>query len=216
MKDFKLGKPALVCRWRLFNGELPLQNRHLRALSMRAIAGQKVSPPLVAWVKQHLEWGLQTASSEHPDGVLMLVVDEEGASALSLGPYLELKKRTANDLLRRAREAREEALKTGVAPEELWVCRGDCLVRSSSSEFASSGSSSLVVDLAHTMGMPVKRDEDLLQKMSSKGLGDLGEEAFLVSDEHGVVPASDRGGQRGQKFAQSYQKLLTRNWRRPR
>ena len=33
MRDFKLGTPALVCRWRLASGRLPLENRHLRALS---------------------------------------------------------------------------------------------------------------------------------------------------------------------------------------
>ena len=33
---FTLGTPALVCRWRLASGALPLENRHLRALGQLA------------------------------------------------------------------------------------------------------------------------------------------------------------------------------------
>ena len=35
VKDFELGEPALVCRWRIAGGRLPLENRHLRALGAR-------------------------------------------------------------------------------------------------------------------------------------------------------------------------------------
>ena len=38
--------------------------------------------------------------------------------------------------------------------------------------------------------------------------GDHFDELFLVSDEHGVVPASDAAGRRAQRFADGYQKLL--------
>lgn len=210
--EFKLGTPALVCRWRLADGCLPLENRHLRALAARSLGGGQITKPLVAWVKQRIEWGLDDASREQPDGVLMLVVDEAGASALTIGPYRPLGKTSANDLLVRAQASRREAEATGVAPEELWVAQGDALVCVTSSEFTPSGASSLIFDLARTMGMPVRRDEGLLYDFERRGFA--GREVFLVSDEHGVVPAGDQGGRRAQKFAQSYRKLLTRNARR--
>ena len=37
MDEFELGVPALVCRWRLAGRTLPLENRHLRALSQRRV-----------------------------------------------------------------------------------------------------------------------------------------------------------------------------------
>ena len=207
--EFTLGTPALVCRWRLAGHGLPLENRHLRALAARRLGGEQVSKSLVAWVKQRIEWGLDEALRERPDGVLMLVVDDAGASALTIGPYSALRKTSANDLLARAQTSRLEAESTGVAPEELWVAQGDALVCATSTEFSTSGASSLVYDLAHTMGMPVRREEGLLREFARRGF--VGREVFLVSDEHGVVPASDQGGQRAEKFAQSYQKLLSRS-----
>ena len=34
------------------------------------------------------------------------------------------------------------------------------------------------------------------------------DEAFLVSDEHGIVPASNASGPRSERFAEGYAKLL--------
>ena len=45
MRNFKLGTPALVCRWRLASGRLPLENRHLRALSRRVLDSTFQSSP---------------------------------------------------------------------------------------------------------------------------------------------------------------------------
>ena len=71
-QDFTLGRPVLVCRWRLASGGLPMENRHLRALSKRVVNGQAVSTQLVAWAKQHIEWTLRDGSALNPDGVLVL------------------------------------------------------------------------------------------------------------------------------------------------
>lgn len=206
MDEFKLGKPALVCRWRLANGRLPLENRHLRALAARATSDGMVTTALVAWAKQHIEWTLSEGSSEYPNGVLMLVMDEEGKAAMTVGEYRELVHTAANDLLYRAISSRREAERTLVSPEDLWVVYGDALVWGMSPDFKPAGASSLIDDLARTLGMPVQRDEDLLERMSEEGFD--ADEVFLVSDEHGVVPASDRSGERARKFAASYQKLL--------
>lgn len=206
VEQLKLGKPALVCRWRLWDGRLPLENRHLRALAARTPQGVEVTPGLVGWAKQHIEWSLKEGSQAHPDGVLMLVLDEEGRAAMTVGPYRPLKKSSANDLLWRAQGSWREAKSMGVSPEDLWTIRGDTLMWATSSEFAPSGASSLIADLAKTLGMPVIRRDDLLKAAATQGFA--GDEVFLVSDEHGVVAASDRSGARAHKFVESYHRLL--------
>lgn len=212
MEEFKLGTPAVVCRWRLANGNLPLESRHIRALAARSEGVPVVTTSLVAWAKQHIEWTLQDGSAEHPDGVLMLVVDVDGQAAMTVGEYSGLERTAANDLLTRAKNAREEARASSVSPEDLWVVRDNALVWGTCPEFSASGTSSLVDDLARTLGMPVQRDESLLSTLSAKGFGN--DEVFLTSDEHGVVPASDHSGSRAQKFADSYRKLLVAKTRR--
>ena len=207
MEEFKLGKPALVCRWRLANKRLPMENRHLRALGNRHVNGAPVANALVAWVKQHVEWTLEDGASEFPDGVLMLVIDDEGKAAMSVGEYRALEHLSANDLLRRAESGMREAVRTGVSPEDLWVLRGDALLWGTSPESTSSGASSLIGDLAQTLGMPVIRSEELLAECRVKGFGN--DEVFLVSDEHGVVASSDHTGPRAQRFVASYAKLLS-------
>jgi len=207
-EGFELGAPALVCRWRLAGGALPLANRHLRALARRTVTGKLVSPELVAWAKQHIEQTLWRGSLEHPEGVLMLIIDREGRAAMTVGPYEPLTRRSLGGLLHRVESSHREAEFTGVAPETLWVVDGDSLIWGNDRDFDSSGSSSLVEDLAHTMGIRVERRE-LLHEDVKRGILPF-DEAFLVSDEHGVVPASDRGGDRGRRFAQSYESLLAK------
>lgn len=208
MEQFALGTPAVVCRWRLANGKLPLENRHLRALMARKLPGDVVTPALVAWAKQHIEWTLADGAATNPDGVLMLVVDTQGRAAMSVGAYRQLGRTAANDLLFRARSSWNEAERSRVSPEDLWAVYENALVWATSPEYRPSGASSLVVDLARTLGMTLRREEDLLERFAVDGFD--ADEVFLVSDEHGVVPASDRAGERAKKFAASYQKLLLR------
>ena len=206
MESFSLGTPALVCRWRLQEGRLPLENRHLRALSNRKVNGVPVTNELVAWAKQHIEWTLGEGASEYPDGVLLLVIDVGGQAAMSVGAYRPLERMRVQEALTRARGSRREGEVTGVSPEDLWLIRGDTLVWGISPELKPAGASSLINDLAQTLGMSVRRDEDILE---AEDLFDLkADEVFLVSDEHGVVPARDCMGTRSKKFAAGYQKLL--------
>lgn len=210
--DFTLGAPALVCRWRLANRTLPLENRHLRALSRRRVSGVPVSAQLVAWAKQHIEWTLGGGAARHPDGVLMVVVDECGHAAMTVGPYEPLPATSALDLAERARQAALEAATSGVAPEALWVVRGDSLVCGSSADLPASGTASLVRDLARTLGIGVSHDEGLAPAVGDGSAAF--DEAFLVSDEHGVVPASDAAGPRSQRLAEAYALLLASARRR--
>ncbi|MBQ9058446.1 MAG: hypothetical protein IJ125_04625 [Atopobiaceae bacterium] len=212
---FQLGVPALICRWRLSAQTLPLQNRHLRALACRHVNGKAVSKNLIAWVKQNLEWTLAAGSVEHPDGVLMLIIDESGQAAMTVGPYQELERPYVARLAQRATSALEEAAATGIAPETFCVYSNNKLILGIADNRRQSGSCSLITGLAESIGIPVAFDEGLAEKfvagprkLNDANLADS--EVFLVSDEHGVVEARDGGGKRAQKFVGAYKKLFDR------
>ncbi len=201
MKGFKLGTPALVCRWRLAGKRVPMENRHLRALSDRYVNGARVSPELVAWAKQHIEWTLADGAVREPDGVLMIVVDKDGQAAMSVGPYVQLDATNTVALRKRAAQAHEEALETGVAPETLWCARDGKLGVAVSTKEELSGAATLVVDLAHVRHMEVGFMGDVFGEAEAGGV-------FLVSDEHGIVPASDHPSDLGSRLSADYDRLL--------
>ena len=206
MDDFTLGRPALVCRWRLANRTLPLENRHLRALGQRLVDGHTLSPQLVSWAKQHIEWTLADGAAEHPDGVLMLIVDHEGRAAMTVGPYEALRSTGVASLAQRAQMSSREADKTWVSPESLWLVRGEQLVWGMAPGEKPSGAGSLMSDLAKTIGIPVERRQGLAARVLREE--ESFDEAFLVSDEHGIVCASNASGPRSERFAAGYAKLL--------
>ncbi len=214
MADFKLGTPALVCRWRLAYGRLPLENRHLRALSQRAVNGGPVSTQLIAWAKQHIEWTLTDGSATCPDGVLMLVVDDQGQAAMSVGPYEELGEKTAAALAVRAKQAAGEGCETGIAPELLMAVRGQGLVVGAAQGAKVCGAATLVLDLARAFGLEASRDEHLAEGLlanspdAAPGDACAYDEVFLVSDEHGVVAATDCAGSVAERLHAAYVKLL--------
>ena len=212
MEGFSLGRPALVCRWRLSGCRVPLENRHLRALGARIVNGAPVPPELVAWAKQHVEWTLDAGAAGGPDGVLMLIVDEAGQAAMTVGPFEPLSSTTTSALARRAASAEREAARTGVAPEELWAVRDGVMLWGSADEARPSGSATLVRDLLRTLGMTVTRTPGLAE-MVLDGTIDP-EEAFLVSDEFGVVPAEDRCRIMGDRLADGYARLLEKTSRK--
>ena len=208
MEGFELGEPALVCRWRLANKRLPLENRHMRALLARTVNGAPVSTELVAWAKQHIEWTLEQGAAEYPNGVLMLIVDKEGRAAMTVGPFAPLKDVSVMSLTHRAERAAMEAGKTGVAPETLWVLSGDSLLWDPVRRTGPSGAASLVSQLSQTLGMDVRIWDGLVEAVANKAINYS--EVFLVSDEHGIVPAIDAMGSFGKRMAQGYQRLLER------
>lgn len=206
MNEFKLGRPAIVCRWRLSDRSLPIENRHLRALGNRLLNADAVSPQLVAWAKQHIEWTLYEGSLRFPDGVLMVIVDEDGCAAMTVGPYESLPVTTVSALAERALNSAREAEKTGVAPETLWLVRDERLIWGGDPEWRPSGAASLVRDLARTLGLSVSCEKGLVE--SVMGGAETYDEAFLVSDEHGVVPASNATGPRSSRLSEGWARLL--------
>lgn len=204
-EEFTLGEPVLVCRWRLANRSLPAANRHLRALGRRNVNGARPTKQLLGWAKQHIEWTLAEGTVEHPDGVLMLAIDAEGRAAMTAGDYTPLADVSLAGLVRRARAAEREADETDVAPEVLWVARDGRLVCGIPAGQQASGATSLVLDLAASLGIPVELDASLARAVEA-GTARF-DEAFLVSDEHGVVAASDASGSVAERFAAGFERL---------
>ena len=213
MEEFELGVPALVCRWRLAARTLPLENRHLRALSQRRVNGAPVTTGLVAWAKQHIEWTLADGATQHPDGVLMVVVDEAGRAAMTVGPYEPLAATEPGALAARALASAREAASTGVAPESLWLVRDGTLVWGAAEDGLPSGAGTLVMDLARTLGIDVTRDPCLAEAVAAGE--DAGARVLLVSDEHGVVPAAGCDDDLARRLARGYDTLLEKASRRP-
>ena len=85
--DFQLDQPALVCRWRMAHRQVPLLNRHIRALSQRLVQGRPLTTNMLSWAKQHVEWSLAEGTYADPNGVLMLVIDVNGNAAMTVGAY---------------------------------------------------------------------------------------------------------------------------------
>lgn len=175
--SFSLTHPALVCRWRLSDGQLPLLNRHIRALATRTTL---VTPELAAWVKGRVLDMLAAGSAAYPDGVLMLVVDASGAAAMSVGPYEQLDAADTALLVARAHEAQTESEKTGVAPEVLASEQQGTVVFYTPEEKPCAAFFSLVLDLLDTLHIPYEFAELSHNQLPHETLA-------LISDEHGVV-----------------------------
>jgi hypothetical protein len=204
-KDFKLGDPALVCRWRLRDGVLALGNRHMRSLGRRRLAGEPVTPELVAWAKQHVEWSLDRTSAPYDDGVLMLVVDTDGKAAMVSAEYQPLADTSAEALGQRAKASALEAETTGIAPEVLvGVKNGNLLVGATTAD-TQAGALSFLLQLAETLGITIISKEDLADSYGAFRPDEL----FLVSDEHGVVAADGYAGPMSDRFASAYERILT-------
>lgn len=188
-----------------------MANRHLRALGARTIGGRRLSRNLVNWAKQHIEWTLDTGAAEHPDGVLMLLVDEDEHAAMTVGPYEPLEDTTLDALLDRAVAASLEASGTGVAPETLWLVSDGGLRALAPEGNTFSATTSLLRDLAATVGLPFDREPLPLAHDALVGLTEAADEAFLVSDEFGVVLPQGSNAEDmplASKLSDSYERLL--------
>lgn len=180
-QTFSLDQPALVCRWRMAHRRVPLLNRHIRALSQRTVNGAPLARNMLSWAKQHVEWSLAEGEYDDPCGVLMMVVDVNGNAAMTVGAYEPLEDTSAAALASRAALARAERDETGVAPEVLCAVADGSLIVDAAPDEPLCGAMTLVEQLAETCGHDVVHAEGALPAGT----------VLLVSDEHGVVPASD-------------------------
>ena len=209
-----LGDVRFCCRWRVVSGRVPLKNRHMRALGARTLDGEKIGAPLVAWVRESVDWSLGNVAG-YDDATLVLKVHAGGRASLDVTEYRRPKERSANDLLRRAERGRREAESCGVSSEDLWVVSGGVLLWGLTMGAYACGTSSLVSQLARTLGYAVTVVDDLAAQLAETGFRpDM--EVFLASDEHGVLAATDRTGTIAQRFESSYNTLLADERRKAR
>lgn len=193
LEKFELADPALVCRWRMSKRQVPLLNRHIRALSHRVVNGAPLTHNMLSWAKQHVEWSLFEGSYEDPNGVLMLVIDVNGDALMSVGPYEPLPDCSLAALVARAEVSRTEAAMTGVAPELLaWTTSDGRICLCATPDEPLCGAATLVEQLAQTEGCAVERTltDDVPLSCALDMAGD-GAAPFLISDEHGVALASE-------------------------
>ena len=210
VEKFKLDEPALICRWRMSNKQVPMLNRHIRALSQRTVQGKPLTTNMLSWAKQHVEWSLAEGDYTAVDGVLMLVIDINGNAAMTVGEYEPLADVTREALVARAAEARAEAVETGVAPEILASVVDGGLILAAPQDENLCGTATLIEQLAETRHLSVGRAED---PAALEGT------LFLISDEHGIVPAEDATGEAADAdivdfFAGGYEKLRARRGNR--
>ncbi len=187
-ENFELAEPALVCRWRMSKKKVPMLNRHIRALSQRRVNGEPLTTNMLSWAKQHVEWSLEVGVYDDVNGVLMLVIDVNGNAAMTVGAYEPLADISHAALQSRAATSRSEQAETGVAPEVLCRIENDALYVGAAADENLCGTMTLVEQLATTRGWQVARTADLAAAPATTGA------YLLVSDEHGIVIASDTAG----------------------
>jgi len=197
-EDLFVDEPIFTVRWRLHCRALPLKNRHLRAFEQR-----NVGNGLASWARQHIEWTLAEGTAKHPDGVLVLAVDEQGRAVMSAEAYEPLAATGVSDLLERVAGQEEQP----VEGEVVWVFRDGAFTVLADGAKPLSGVNSLVADLAKTLGKPVAfvPRAEVAPEFWQLAAGD---EVMLVSDEHGVVGAAGASGEVTAQFAAYYARIV--------
>lgn len=196
-EDLFVGDPVLTVRWRLRNRALPLKNRHLRAFTQSG-----VSNGLASWARQHIEWTLAEGTGSHPDGVLVLSVDAEGRAVMESAAYEPLAPLDSRAMFERCAPGRGQAVEC----EVVWAVRSGRMTAFTDAQKPLSGANSLVCDLARTLGTQV----EFAACPPNCNVDELlagADEVMLVSDEHGVVGASDASGEAAVRFKAYYDRL---------
>ena len=161
-----------------------------------------MSNGLASWARQHIEWTLAEGVGKCPDGVLTLAVDDQGRALMGAEAYEPLPSLTARGLFERVRAAGE----CPIEGEVVWIAHADGFTAFTSESKPLSGANSLVADLARTLGKPVSFDARGPE--ADVALVE-GSEVLLVSDEHGVVGASDASGATAAQFKAYYERLVS-------
>ncbi len=188
VEKFTLDKPALVCRWRMSNKKVPMLNRHIRALSERLVQGEPLTHNMLSWAKQHVEWSLAEGDYTAHDGVLMLVIDVNGNAAMTVGEYEPLADTIGQGAARPLRRGplRGRRNRRGARAARRRQQRRARLCGASGRVSVWHGDAHRAAG-PETKGIPVTRVDIPAQLKGA---------LFLVSDEHGVVPATETNAAR--------------------
>jgi hypothetical protein len=177
----------LTLRWRVHEGQIPLRQRHLRALK-----ALNLPDPLMAWLLQRLEWATGSLLNKEEEGVLVLSIDPEKDVVVSLDAVREKPMLTSEHLVI------EDGFVIGVQCEgtplegSVWFEYGGMLY--ASCEELTTATGTLVRDLAQTLGLPV---EVCPQRSACATAAPATTSAtatpattaiFFISDEFGFVP----------------------------
>lgn len=195
IEDQFVGEPELTLRWRLYNRQLPLKNRHYRTLAQRGL-----TDGLISWIHQHIEWTLPEGSLANPCGVLQIRIDTNSRAQMEIVDFVPLAPRTAHELIEYAATAGQQG-DSGVDTDVAWIARAGRLIALTPQTPVLSGANSLLVQLAEAQHITCEFDENA-------ALED-GDELFLASDEFGFVPSTDRAGELAQRFAGYWERFLT-------
>lgn len=192
MNDHTAGIPTepLSVTWRLSGARVPLLERHLRALAERGVGSA-----LHAWLRSRLEWAFEHHAIEHPDGSITIGIDPQGDVTISVAPYVG----PEGDPIATTIERGGHVIDGDGA--SVWIRIGERVATPPFPPAAPRGSRSLVIDLARTLGWEVEVRELTVEDI------ERADEAFFVSDVHGVV-SDGRGGE----FAARMQACFARLW----
>lgn len=167
---------AFILRYRVKEGKVLLFNRHIRELSHF-----EMSPPLIAWVHERLEWAAANLLGKDTDAVLVLSVDPKAEVKVSLEETRPLPHYDKDDLLIDDDTIRGLCTGEGVWPSTVWLAQADgSLVASTKELFAAADT--LTEQLATTQGITVSSAPQTLIDYEQAPA------AFAVSDEFGYVP----------------------------
>ena len=183
--------PSLVLRWRIAHRKLPIMGRHIASLAHMNVDGVSLTSEFRAWVKQHIESLLAAGALEYPDGVLTISVMPDGSAIMEVVDYQPLLER-----LKKAGVVPNTAATVELSPDTInllagygtfIVDDGGSLIISPSNN-ASAAMASLIKDLAHTLKIACKTEDDVASYALQNGLP-----SALLSDEFGVVMLTKKG-----------------------
>lgn len=168
----------IILRWRIHKGELLFRRRHLRALD-----ALELPSPLRGWIHERLEWAIANMLNHDLEAVLVLNIDLKNEVTVSLDKLRETPSLKLEDLIV------EDGFVLGAQQDgkqidgTVWTERDKTLF--ASTQNLNSATDTLAADLASTLKFSVTPEP---QKLSDIKDGSV----FLISDEFGFVPISDK------------------------
>lgn len=109
-----------ILRWRVKDGKVLLFNRHIREL-----AHFDLTPALIAWVHERLEWAAANLLRSGTEAVLVLSVNPATEVQVSLEDVRSLPVIGADDLVIEEGMIAGLSLDEGVLPATVWLARHD-------------------------------------------------------------------------------------------